>query len=357
MKRSAWTFAGLGLLVGGVGTAQGALIDFRAALSAEVERITNGLPADSAFQAFVVPDDVNVLPAEARAELQHMDTSDDRPDGMSRARASFSDPLLTIDEVPEELSIEAVSYSPDPNTLYDSEAEIVETRTIVIEPEETELTVGDTALFNSQVFFRGTVCVWSPGFTDDLTDLSALVTMRVIQRFGDASEVTLLEAAMIVAGGPGGSITVDSNGLISPESLLIEDDSGLEPGVGRQWVVVAPNLLLPYAYEAVIGEEFQLELQVEAEVKGLPGGRGAAVVLGGPFMEFGPVVDIVEGSSQGTRLQDIANSTSDDLTPDSFLPSLFALIPNCAAMGVEAFGLTLISGILCISAARRRRSK
>jgi hypothetical protein len=353
MKRAAWSIAGLGLVLGGVSEARGEITAFKAFLEAAVERITNGLPADSDVESFVVPDDVNVLPAEARAELLYMNTDSRDPAGLSRARATFSDPLLTVADVPEELSLEAVAYSPDPNTQFNSEAEIIETRTIIINADEADAAVGQTVTFNSQVFFRGTITTWSPTLTDDLTDLSALVTMRVVQRFNSGTELTVLEAAMIVAGGPGGSITVDSNGAIVPESLLIEDASEQEGNVGRVWVVVAPNLLLPYAYDVVIGDEFQLELQVEVEVQGLTGGRGAAVVLGGPYTEFGPVVDIVEGSSLGTSLQDIANATSDDLTPDTFLPSLLALFPNCAAMGVETFGLTLIAGVLC--AARRRR--
>jgi hypothetical protein len=354
MKRAAWTAAGLGIVLGGVSAARAEITAFKASLEAEVERITNGLPAETHRDAFVVPDDVNVLPAEARAELVWMGTAMPAPEGQSRATAGFSDPLLSVNNVPEELRLEAVSYSSDPNTSFNSAAAIVETRSIVINADETDAAPGQNVTFNSQVFFRGTVCVWSQTPTDDLTDLSALVTMRVIQRTGGGSDITVLEAAMIVAGGPGGSITVDSNGLIVPESLLIEDASDEEPAVGRAWVVVAPNLLLPYAYNVVIGEAFELELQVEVDVKGLTDARGAAVVLGGPFMEFGPVVDTVAGSSLGTSLQDTANATSESLTPDSFLPSLLALFPNCAAMGVETFGLTFIAGVLCVATRRRR---
>lgn len=360
MKKTPWTVAGLGLLVGTVGPVRGAVTQFRAVLLAEVERITNDLPADSAFQSIVVPDDVSVLPASAKAELLYMGMDSMLPDGLSRARATFSDPLLSINDVPQELSLEAVSFSPALDTRFDADSSIVETRTIVLSPNEITLPTGASATFTSQVFFRGTVAMWGPSMTDDFTDLSALVTMRVIQRFADESETTLLEAAMIVAGGPGGSITVDSNGEIDPSQLLIQDLSGQDTSVGRVWVVVAPNLLLPYTYNAVVGDEFQLEIQVEVSVEGLGGSRGAAVVLGGPFLEFGPVVDIVEGSSLGTRLQDIANAASNDMSPDTStpsVPSLMALFPNCAAMGVETFGLTLIAGVLCITTRRRRKLK
>lgn len=343
-------------LLGFAAAARAEILSFSALLEAEVERITDGFPAQTSKQQVAVPDQVSELPAEALAALGMYATESDDLEGQGAAAARFNDPTLITNGSPEELEVEAVSYSSSHDTMYVSESSITETRRVSISAAEVDNAAGGLQTFNSQVFFRGTISVWCPNLNDDLTDLSALIELRVTQRFADETALTVLEAAVLVSGEQDGKITVDANGAIDPQSLVVLDESGNIDGTGSVYVVVAPNLLLPYTYDALIGEEFELELEIKAEVKGLTDSRGAAVVLGGPFSEFADLVDEVAGSSLGTQLQDLANTTSDAVTPDGYLPSFFGLLfPNCAAMGVETFGLTLISGVLCGVQMRRRR--
>lgn len=332
--------------------ARGEIAEFSAVLEARVQRITGQFPDGQAVTEVRVPDDVGTLPLEAIAFL----TTPGMEEGMGGegwAAVSFDDPLRTL---PQELKMELVSYSQDPATSFISEGRVLERRKVVFTPQDTGRVLGERLTANSQLFLRGLIVFWAPGADDDLTDLSAVVTAVVRQIPPGGEPSVVLDAAAIVDGGPGGQITVDADGAILPEALLPIDLTGALPDVGVLHVVGIPHMVLPYTYPVVVGQEFELQVEVTAEVAGLTDARGAALVLGRPFQNFAAIVDEILRTDLGTRMQNLSNDRAAALAQVPPLPAVaLALLPACASMGVEIFGLALLTGVLCAVGTRRGR--
>jgi len=121
---------------------------------------------------------------------------------------------------------------------------------------------------------------------------------------------------------------------------------------------------LPYEYEAVAGEAFDLEMVVETLLQTIPGGTGAAATFGTPQEGLPSLFQRVKGSDLGQRLAD-AIAERVDTTGAAYLSAggdsaSVASFPLCGIMGMEIAAVAPVLAmcrLLSRGTRRRQRSR
>jgi hypothetical protein len=238
-------------------------------------------------------------------------------------------------------------------------------RTLVLSSADVggEVTRGMRTTVSSRVLLSGVMLLTSEDPTQDLTGLEVVFRFTVTQRRPNVDPVELLTGSITLAGGPDGTVELPvATGALAGVFLPLVEFPDLLEELPLVEAVPFTGIELPFEYDIVVGEEFDLELSVEAEAHAVPGGTGAAATFGLPQEGLASVIERVKQPDLGQRLVSMISERV-DTTGEAYAnggasqpwPFLF---PACGLMGFEVVGLMCVgSSCLVLSRARRRRRR
>lgn len=306
------------------------------------------------------------LPMHVRAHLEHADA---RTLTLSSATSActFSDPRSSPEDNPREIAMHSVMFSFDSGTTYGGTSVADETRTIAFTESDIGASEGTDLLVTSHLFLDGYLALWGD-LNLSANPSSALVYVRIEQlRPLNASPTVVLEATLALTHDNVGNPILTADGAVVVDNVLPPDDTldSVFP-LGLTYLVAIPQLSIPYEYEAKVGEEFTLKVQVQCRVANQPF-TGAGVCIGGPLEDFvGLILDTMRAPPTAALAPAMARSearipakplsagkgTQVEIVGRSGLWQGFGL-SACGGLGFEAMFLT--AGFPAMMWAVRRR--
>ncbi len=338
-------------------SAHAEILDISGTATATIIQYNGFLEVQRDFSQEAVPLTRTAPPAVARARLDRLQ-QDGGITAAGQAVAVLDAPNLFGLGSPNDVGLDLGAFSDDSFTSWFVEGAVTERRNINISPGEIsgDYVPGERTTASSKVVLSGVMVITSLDRNQDLTGAEVSLLVRVTQREEDEDPLIVLEGAVDLEGGPGGSIEVGSaTGVFEGNTPLIVDFSDLPVNLPLARAILFTGLVLPYEYEFMADHPFDLELQVESQILVPPNGTGAAAVFGLPQDGFAAVFSRVKEDDRGRQLADeIARHV--DTTGAAYVgapvaPLLPPLFPLCGGLGVEAFGFALVAGF-CLMAVR-----
>lgn len=328
--------------------ASGEIINITGSSAASIIQFEGPIPVQTDFSQAIVPLTVAEPPAVSRARIDHLKSEDEQSAG-AQALAVFDRPNLSGIGNPNDVGLDLGALSDDPFISWFVEGNATETRTIVLNPAEVgaDLLVGTAHRARSRVILSGVLIITSTQSTRNLSGVEATIQLRVTRRRLGLLPDTLLEGEVILAGGPGGSVSITrADGAFTGLNLSVVDFSGVIPGIPLVQALPFTGLGLPYDYDFAVGVPFDLELSVSSRMRTIPDGVAAASVFGVPQEGLAAIFESVEGDDRGRRLSDTiaqhVDTTGAAYVEGDSAPPGPLLLPFCGLMGIETMGLMLI---------------
>ncbi len=346
-----------------------------ASLSAEVISVTGSATAtvieysgtvevERDYHRESVPQTISVPPAVARAQLDRLDSEGDVTAG-GQVVTILHRPNYTGTGAPNDAGLDMGSFSDDDVTSWFVQGMVSETRTVVLRAGEVggDTRWGNRGRVRSRVLLSGVLLILSSRADVDLSQVEARFRFSVIQRSPGRDAVELVSGAVGLVGGPNGAVEViRAPGALSGAFLPLLDAPEIIPELPVVKAVPFTGVNIPYEYEAVVGEAFELELSVEAHVQTIPGGTGAAAVFGAPMDGLASVLQRVKQSDLGKRVA-AAVSKQVDTTGQAYVDvaggnpgAMLSPFSVCGLRGIE----TLVAAAATstwLGFRRRRRSR
>jgi len=359
---------GVALVVISAVPAPAAITSVTGGATARVLQFINGEAVQDDLGLEQIPETTPVPPAVARARIDRLLEGGEIV-AAGQVVAILSRPNVSLDN-PGDIGLDLGAFSDDGESRWFVEGEVVEKRRVVITPLEAGggLTNGDATFFRSSVALSGVMLLTAEDATRDMTGVDAILRVTVTRRSGpEAEPQTVLTGRLVLAGGPDGTVEIaEASGAFSTVTLPIVDfENGLE-GLPLVEAVVFSGVRLPYQYNATIGQPFELEVTVSAELNTLPGETGAAAVFGLPVEGIASILERVKLDDRGRRLAAMIDGEVDTTgaayaAANAPSPLSGLLSSLCGTMGVETAGLLVgavsavwISGMRRRGRARRR---
>lgn len=288
-------FGAVLVLVGAAAPANGAILSFSADVESEVREFFEGTVTDTDVAQESFPaGTTDTLPMEAFAQLGVPAGVETVP-AIGRAVTQFNDPRLSTQPSPEEIGVTAIVYSRDPYVFHEARCSATETRTVQFSPAEVFRNNGALVGMQSRFFVDGVLLVWGDTEGTDLSGVDATLRIRVESNRPGVGPITVLSGELVAEGQADGSVVSRTSGSVFSSGVVSVNIGGSALGPAVLQAIAIPDLVVPYPYEAVVGESFTLTAKVDAFVRTRPGGRGAAVVLGVPIDELASAVEQVAG--------------------------------------------------------------
>lgn len=328
-------------------------------LSAEVRSVTGSATAtvieyngtvevERDFNRESVPLTVLAPPAIARGQLDRLDAYDDVT-AAGQVVAILDRPNYSGTGTPNDAGLDMGAFSDDNVTSWFVQGTVSETRTVVLGAGEVggDVRWGARGRVRSRVVLSGVLLILSSQANLDLSQVEARFRFAIVQRETGRDPVELVTGAVALVGGPSGAVdVVRSPGALSGTFLPLLDAPEIIPELPLVKALPFTGINIPYEYEAVVGEAFELELSVEAHVQTIPGGTGAAAIFGSPVEGLSSVLQRVKQSDLGARVA-AAISRQVDTTGKAYkdagegnAATLFSPFSACGLLGME----TLVAG-------------
>ncbi len=318
----AWALA-VALLAGPI-LSKAEVIRLDASIKTQSVELINGQErsSDEAFEEFAVTS--SALPLQVQSNLM-LPTRDGSFVAMSSGFADFREPRLGIGANPSEFGLEAICYSVDPEVGYRVNSKGSEARGIRFSRRELLTSSTDPKTVISTINLSGLIIAWTENSGLDLTGLDGSLRFIVEQvrtsaeeETGDTIEhrETVYEIELGVEGVAEGFVHPFIAGVGSflfggPELVqslvgpnMFTDAFG---NMGNAWVMVIPEQVLPYAYQASVDEEFDLVASLELNIANVPDGTGIAAVFGRGFEGLAGILDQSFSNGDGSASQKALN--------------------------------------------------
>ncbi|MBN2563126.1 MAG: hypothetical protein JXQ75_19555 [Phycisphaerae bacterium] len=324
------------------------------------------------FNREAVPLTTPAPPAVARARLDRL-LENGEVTAAGQAVALFDAPVFGGTGPPNDAGLDLGAFSDDSFTSWFVEGTVSEKRTIVLSAADvweeqpqgqlpTEPPPGESARVESRVILSGVMLITAMDPHRDLSGVEVRLTFSVTHRPEEEEPFPVLEGGVVLVGGQDGRVEVrEATGALAgvPLPVIGLPELGAElPLVGA---IMFTGIELPYTYDVVFGEPFDLTLAVQSQVLTIPGGTGAAAVFGLPQEGLASVFDRVKKDDRGQRLAE-AISQHVDTTGQTYQeqggvsPAPFPFVfPLCGGMGFEVVGLAIMGCCLTLGRAGRRR--
>lgn len=324
----------------------------------------SGIEIQRDFNRAAVPETVAAPPAVARARL---DFADETLDTLAAGQgvAVLHIPNFSGAGTPNDAGLDVAAFSADEVTSWLVEGTVAENRSIVLTAADLGGGVsGGRTQVDSRVLLSGVMLIMAEDQAADLSRVEAELTVYIVQRPPGATPMRVMEAEVLLGGGPDGAVTVRrATGSLAGVSLPVLQFPELTPDLPMVRAIVFNGVNLQYSYEVVAGEAFDLELHVQAHVRTQPGGTGAAAVFGLPQEGLESVLARIKGDDRGARLaaaiaQHVDTTGESYASPSDPAAALWRLFfPFCGGLGLESVGLALVGGGLCLVRRRRRSAR
>ena len=338
--------------------AKAAILSITGSSSARVVLFGPDVPTESDFSENSVPGTVPTPPAVATARIDFFDDNGEISAG-GTALSVFENPNLSGFGNPNDVGLDLSCFTDDDKATWLVQGTASESRVIVLDaPANTTgvPTIGPSTA-NSNLLISGVLVITSLNAERDLTGVEATFNISVTQRLANGDSMEVAAGSLVMAGGPMGTVEIqEATGVLAPVAPPVIDFSGLVATLPVVNAVIFAGTQIPYTYEFTPGEEFELELNVDAQVRNVPGGTGAAAIFGLPQLGFGDLLARVKNDDRGRELEAII-AQQVDTTGAAYVnngPGLPFLFPFCGALGMEA-GLMLLAVGGGMMIRRRRR--
>jgi len=353
-------------------TAAGLALAFVPPLRAEVTRIVGSAkamvvqfdgsnPLQTDFNQVSVPDTRTEPPALARARLdRHSDTG--QLTASAEAACVFVPPNVTNFGPPNDVGLDLGAFSADATTQWYVEGAASEHRTVIFNQRDT----GGQAFFgfpyraHSRLMITGALVIAAEKPDADLSGVRVNFSFSLMLRAPSGSTTTPLSGSVSFVGGPNGATqTKDVSGNLAGVFLPVFSFVNEVSDIRNIRALVFPAVNLPYEYQVRIGQEYELELQVRAELYTKGEGVAAAAVFGLPQDALPAVMGRVKLDDSGAEIADLIAGEV-DTTGQSYVGGsaevplrLSQALPLCGVLGMEAAGL-LIGGCWLAQRGRSR---
>ncbi len=292
----------------------------------------------------------------AEAVLDNSAIVDGDPTAYGTAESFFTDPIN-----PTQLFLiagfggELATWSIDPETYQELFGDAFESRSVVVTTAETGVAEGEQALVTGEFFLNGVLALWSLD-SDDFSETEILLGFEIELEREDGPTSTVLVGTIEVGGGENGAINITTQGSLATLQMPTLELAGEFPQFERFFVAFFPQILLPYAYEVNVGEEYQLTARLRLKALGNDEGVGVAIAAGESFIRLAETLETVDpdlpGDSIQQRIADEFNSFDPVVEPQSIF-DLFSMF-DCGMFGFESFGLMGLVGLGGFRTARTR---
>ncbi len=368
--RAVWT--ALAIAVVWQSAAWGVVTTIDGTVTARIQEFSGSEPlnSDEAFKDFL--DTTQTLPLVAEATLaRHDESASSVPESggaAGTAMAILSDPRLAVDPNPEELAIDICAFTTLSSVSHQGSAEVTETRSVVFTSSDIGAEAGAPLIVQSEFFLDGIVVIWAKE-AHSIGATQASMSLSVAQtRAGDASPAEVLSATLNLAAASEGNPALTVEGALTAENVSVIDLTGQVAGFEAVYVVVLPDLAIPYTYGSAVEEPFTLQAVLDGAMTNQPG-TGAAVILGSTLTELGNVVSQAGSPEMALALkQALLTAMSSGPAPAKPLVSsgegtlvtvnrpvggLLGALQGCGAVGAEMALLPLLMATMALIARRR----
>jgi hypothetical protein len=315
-----------------VGPVQAELLDVSAECEAKVAEHFLGLPSGVDREAQRYPETTSVLPMRAEAGITRED--DGEVKGVGLCFAQFKDPRNLTGEIPDELNIDAATYSSHAALSYQVDTIVVERRQIRPTSAETGLGDGEEAEFVSTFYIRGLLAAVSQQASTDLTGLLARVEATVVQERPGQAAQTVMTAAYELTGQAGGTVNLRTGGGADLGDVVSPNLGGFVDALDVVRVAILPSVEISYNYFAAVGEASTLTATLRVTLVSVANGTGVGAAFGMPGEKIGQTIDAAVGGSSGTSIVQAINDTIGGL-PAPAIP--FLIPPEGPSQGILGF--------------------
>lgn len=331
-------------------SARGELVQISARCESRATEMISGQVGMSDWEIERYPETTSVLPMRAESGITSESAKSEevvgtRVDGIALCFTQFKDPRGRTSAVPDELNIDAATYSLGAELGYTVDGLIVERRTILTTAAATGRSEGEEVELTSTFYIQGLLAAVAEAQGAALDGLLARVEATVVHERPGESPVTVLAATYELRGKADGAIALETAGDADPAHV---EDWSLGESVGELQTVrvaVLPAVQLGYNYHATVGGESQLTASLRVKLVSVPGGTGVGAAFGMPGEKIGQTIDAIVGGTAGTNVVRAINSSIAELpapaidfllepsvTPGGILGFIFS---GCGLFGVE----------------------
>lgn len=271
-----------------------------AEVSAAVVEFEDGALINSVSAFEDLDDTTGQFPIETEVVLIPADEDDDFSGAF--AVMSIDDPTTATLPNPAEFGVNIGVFSDMPGITHTSDGSAVETREVTFTADEIDASPDTPLTARSFFFVDGIILIWSQVGQTDLSNTLATTSLHISQtRSIDDSpeELSLIDASLSLSGAADGSADAIVTGDLDAANVIVLDLSDAIADLGQLHVMFVPALAIPYTYDALTDEEFELQASISANVANRFG-TGAAVVLGADLESLASLISQVTGSDAAT---------------------------------------------------------
>ncbi len=255
--------------------ARGEILDASGRVEASVRQISaaTGQIVDEAFEQ--TPGTTNILPAVATATLQI--TEGEASQGELLASAAVNPPAELPGAAHKDFNLEASGLSRIAGRGFTCDARSVETREIVLTAGELDLPPGEPIRVRSTLSLSaGVLLVTLP---QSMADVRGTISFTLTQRDSQGSRV-LLDGMAEVFFDIDGALQFTATGDVPLTVVVPMNLTPASSEIDQAHLVLLPLLELPYEYDAVVGEPFDLVAEITASVDAPSGAQGGSAFVG-----------------------------------------------------------------------------
>lgn len=338
------------------------VLNVKGSAKSSVVQFAGVFPIQTDLNQELVPGTKALPPAIARAKLDRLLT-DGTITASGQALAIFDQPADPTAGPPNDAGLDLGAFSDDEFTGWFVEGNVNEVRTLQLAPGEIspDAANGSIQKVRSRVLLSGVLLITSAKTGADLSGVRTNFAFSVTLRQNGRQDTTPIAGEVTLAGTATGDAQVqNAGGALASIFLPIVDFTDQLPELPVVRALPFAGVNLPYEYEIIVGQPFELELTVRGQVFTTPGGVGAAAVFGTPQEGLGSVLTRVKGDDRGVQLADMV-SEKVDTTGKAYAntpvdaPSFTTYFPACGLLGFESTGL--LTAAMLVTASRRRRNR
>lgn len=342
------SLAMVSLLPVSVGSA--AILSIDASASVELTEFVSGEQTAHATTTGVYPSSDPNEPLQVTADRL---SADEQAAGI--VAVQFADPTAVDTENPQEFAVNLALTSESETTKYTSSGSIVETRKIRFSPDEIADTAdGDTLNLVGTLFLDGTLSLLTADAARDISAMRTKLHLTVYKHSlsdpNTGAEV-VFEGGLIFSGDSAGNATADATGDFPTEGILVTDLSAILDGFDGASVLILPQLEIDYAYQAIVGEDFELVAELEVEAENLSDQTAALILLGLPLEQLSAVIGQVQDTISAKQLVDALEAKRQQPEGKPAFAAQTSVTPGACGL----LGFSSLLGFALLSWRTRRR--
>lgn len=323
-----------------VGVASAVIQSISAEAEVSLTEFVNDSQTANSSEAGFFPSSDQTLPLQVITERL---SEDERAAGV--VAVQFADPAAVDTENPQEFAVNLALTSESDTTRYTSSGSITETRSIVFNPGEIANTAaGDTLELVGTLFLDGTLSLLTADADRDISTMSATVNITVTKVPVDdpnAESSVVFSGGLSFTGTSDGNATAEVSGDFPTEGILVTDLSALLTEFDGASVLILPQIEVDYAYEAIVGQAFELVAKLEVSAENLADETAALILLGVPLDQLATVIGQVQDTVSAKQLIDAleAKRVQPEGTPaftaqPTVMPGLCGLLGFSSLLGL-----------------------